>query len=83
MPTPVCRPVFHLLSAPEGAYRLYNVFVSSKAAEADGLEFVDISLGSALVLVQKDKEEVLSHFEIGIVHYYLRCFVTALGIAIK
>eukprot|EP01084_Bolivina_argentea_P023878 44596_1 len=29
-----------------------------KAAEVDGLEFVDISLGSVLVLAQKDKEEL-------------------------
>ncbi len=39
---------------------LYYLF--SKAAEADGLEFVDISLGSALVLAQKDKEEVCNQF---------------------
>ncbi len=52
----------------------------------DGLEFVDISLGSVLVLAQKDKEEVCNHFEIGFgSSYYLPCFTTAaaLNVAMK
>ncbi len=56
----MCLHLFinHCFTSSQPLKVLSDCNAFSKAAEADGLEFVDISLGSALVLAQKDKEEV-------------------------